>query len=251
MTKITIIIAAILTFAVLTNAQMMSKKDNDNIKVDPIAYDLLKEARTTSQNFPADFGGYSAEVIYNDNGKVYNGTVDYTPKVAMKFEMKGLEVTESKKLEGEITSLISHRKGGDFTKSDGKYPITFGADDKNPIGRMVCLNDELKSCYRVKNKQVVQVNRTMGGEFFTINILETTPTADGKFLPRQFSVTYFDDKTKLMKRTQFFSDSYENMNGVWMPKTRRIITCEKGETKVRIMEFTNFKAKVEVAKLIK
>jgi hypothetical protein len=251
MKKITVLSLAILTFAIFSNAQMMSKKDDSSIKVDPLAYDLLKDARSTSQNFPTNFGGYSADVIYNDNGKIYTGTIDYTPKVAMKIEIKGLEMPESKKLEGEITSLISHRRAGDFSKSDGKYPITFGADDQNPIGRMVCLNDELKSCYRVKNKQVVQVNRTMGGEFFTINILETTPTPEGKYLPRQFSVTYFDEKTKAMKRTQFFSDTFENMNGVFMPKSRRIITCESGETKVRIMEFANFKARTELAKMAK
>lgn len=213
------------------------------VKVDQAAYDLLKNSRSTSQNFPANFAGYSVDVTYNEDGNVYKGTVDYTPKVELKFEMKGLAAEDFKKLEGDLTSLISHRSGGDFAKGDGKYPITFGADDKNPIGRLVQLNDEMKSSYRVRNNQVMQVNRTMGGEFFTINILETTSVADGKFLPRQFSVTYMDAATKQIKKTQFFTDSYENVNNAWLPKMRRIITVENGRTGVRQINFENFKVK--------
>lgn len=247
MKKLTLLSLMILSFAVFSNAQTlatkMTKTDEKTIKVDPLAYNLLRDARSTSQTFPTKFGGYSADFIYNEDGKIYNGTIDYTPKVAFKFDLKGLTGDANKKLEGEVSSLISHRSGGDFTKSDGKYPITFGTDDKNPLGRMVCLNDEMKSCYRVRDNQVVQVNRTMNGEFFTINILETTPTADGKFLPRQFTVTYFDEKTKAIKRTQFFTDKYEQIEGAWLPKMRRVITCENGATTVRVMEFQNFKLK--------
>jgi hypothetical protein len=160
--------------------------------------------------------------------------------------MKGLAAEENKKLESDITSLITHRRGGDFSRGDGKYPITFGADDKNPIGRLVQLNDEMRSSYRIRDNQVVQVNRTMGGEFFTINILETTPVAGGKFLPRQFTVTYMDDKTKAIKRAQFFTDAYELVDDAWLPKTRRIITVENGRTNVRLIGFQNFKVKAAV-----
>jgi hypothetical protein len=234
--------------AIFTHAQTVAVNKNKvdektTVKVDQAAYDLLKNSRSTSQNLPLDFAGYSADVVYNENGVVYNGTIDYTPKVALKFELKGLAKADFDKLESDITSLISHRRGGDFAKGDGKYPITFGADDKNPIGRLVELNDEMKSSYRVRNNQVVQVNRTMGGEFFTINILETTPVTDGKYLPRQFTVTYMDDKTKAIKKTQFFTDAYENVEGAWLPKTRRIITVENGQTNVRLIEFQNFKVK--------
>lgn len=213
------------------------------VKVDQAAYDLLKNARTASQNFPVDFAGYSADVVYNEDGKVHNGTVDYAPKAELKFEMKSLGADDYKKLSSDLRSLITHRSAGDFSKSDGRHPITFGADDKNPIGRLVHLNDEMKSSYRIRDNQVVQVNRTMGGDLFSINILETTIVDGGKHLPRQFAVTYVDEKTKAIKRTQFFTDSFENVSGAWLPKMRRIITVENGQTNVRVIEFQNFKVK--------
>ncbi len=221
---------------------------NPPAKADPAAYNMLNEARSSSRTFPADFGGYSADVVFNDNGTVHHGMMDYTPKVAFKFEMKSLDAAKSKKVEGDINSIVSHRRGGDFARGDGKYPITFGVDDKSPIGRLLCLNDEMKSCYRIRDKQVVQVNRTMGGEFFTINVLETTTLENGQFLPRQFTVSYFDEKTMAMKKTQAFTDKYELVSGVWVPKMRRIMTTENGTTTIQIIEFENFKLKTSAAK---
>ena len=252
MKKTAFTLFALFGFTLAAFAQTASDKaafaaKPDIVKADPAAYNLLKEARSSSRNFPESFGGYSANVTFNDNGTVYRGTVDYTPKDELKFEMKGLAEDLSKKLEGDLNSLISHRRGGDFTKGDGRYPITYGEDDKSPIGRLLLLNDEMNSSYRIRDNQVVQVNRTFSGETILINILETTPTENGQFLPRQFAVTYVDPKTGAIKRTQAFTDKYELVGGAWLPKSRRVITTENGVTKVTVTEFENFKVKSAVA----
>src|SRR5262245_31058013 len=104
MKKLIILSLAILSLTVplfTAQAQSMAVKksrpdDNAPTKADPEAYDLLKNSRISSQNFPENFSGYSAEVIYNENGTVYNGTIDYTPKVELKFEMKGLAAEDYK-----------------------------------------------------------------------------------------------------------------------------------------------------------
>ncbi len=248
MKKITFASLMIFSLAILAAAQtvaMNDKKMDDKLpaKADPAAYNLLKDARSTRATFPTNFGGFSANIVFNDNGKVHRGTLDYTPKVELVFEMKSLTGEPAKKLEGDLSSLITHRGGGDFARGDGKYPITFGADDKDPLGRLLLLNDEMRSSYRISRNQVVQVNRTFGGETILINILETTQTENGRFLPRQFVVTFIDPETKTIKRTQAFSDTYEKVGGVWMPKTRRVITTENGVASAQIITFENFKMK--------
>ncbi len=236
----------ILTISMIAaNAQTVAttkKSVGSNVgKTDQAAYNQLKEAHENRESFPLTFGGYTADFTFSDNGKSYSGTFNYVPKVSLKLDVKDLGETETKFVNEAVSSLVAHRRNPDFTKAEGKYQINFGIDDGSPLGRLICLEDDSKSCYRVKNAKVSQVNRTIEGLFFTINVLEITPTENGHFLPKQFTVTYFDEKTKALKKSQSFSDEYVNEGGAWLPKSRRIITSENGNSTVKIMEFSNFK----------
>jgi hypothetical protein len=245
MKKLTSALLTLVIASFTANAQTIAPTRNltsaATTKTDQAAYNLLKEAHENRESFPLSFAGYSSDFTFNDNGKIYNGTFSYVPKVSLKLNVNGLSEADDKFVNEAVSSLVAHRRNPDFTKADGKYPINFGADDNSPLGRLICLDDDTKSCYRVKNAKVTQVNRTMEGMFFTINVLEITPTENGHFLPRQFTVTYFDEKTKAMKKSQSFSDEYENVNGAWLPKSRRIITSENGNSTVKSLEFKNFK----------
>ena len=249
MKKTTLFLFILAISMIAINAQTVAtikKSNTTNIgKTDQAAYNQLKEAHENRESFPLNFEGYTADFTFNDNGKIYKGTFNYVPKVTLKLEVEGLSEVDTKFVNEAVSSLVAHRRNPDFTKSDGKYPISFGKDDGSPLGRLICLEDDSKSCYRVKNAKVTQVNRTMEGEFFSINVLEIKSTENGHFLPKQFTVTYFDEKTKAIKKSQSFTDEYENVNGVWLPKSRRIITSENGNSTARIIEFSNFKARIE------
>ena len=208
-------------------------------KADPAAWNLLKASRDTSQNFPANFAGVTADIVLNDNGKVTKGSLSYEAGKPGELKIEGLDEETKGWLNEQAMSVIAHRRGGDFAKGDGRHPITFGDDDGSPIGRRVVLNDSMKSSYRVRNQQVVEVDRTMGTDHFTITVLETTPVAGGKFLPRHFTVTYFDAKTGALKRSEAFTDEYKQIDGVWFPASRRLVRAENGKVITRIIEFQN------------
>jgi len=208
-------------------------------KADPAAWSLLKSTRETSQNFPANFAGVTTEIVLNDNGKVAKGTLSYTVGKSGELKIEGLDEDTKGWLNDQAMSVIAHRRGGDFAKGDGRHPITFGEDDNSPIGRRVVLNDSMKSSYRIRNQQVAEVDRTMGADHFTITVLETTPVAGGKNLPRHFTVTYFDAKTGAIKRSEAFTDEYKLVDGVWFPASRRTVRAENGKVITRVIEFHN------------
>ncbi len=208
-------------------------------KADPAAWNLLKSTRETSQNFPASFAGVTVEIVLNDNGKVAKGTLSYEAGKGGELKIESLDEDMQGWLKEQATSIIAHRRGGDFAKGDGRHPITFGEDDNSPAGRRVVLNDSMKSSYRIRNQQVAEVDRTMGDSHFTITVLETTKTPDGKFLPRHFTVTYFDAKTGALKRSEAFMDEYKQIDGVWFPASRRVVRAENGKVVTRVIEFHN------------
>lgn len=208
-------------------------------KADLEAWNLLKSTRETSKNFPANFAGVAADVVLNDNGKVAKGTLSYEVGKSGELKIEGLDEDTKSWLNEQAMSVIAHRRGGDFAKGDGRHPVTFGEDDNSPAGRRVVLNDSMKSSYRVRNGQVVEVDRTMADSHFTITVLETTKTPDGKFLPRHFTVTYFDAKSGALKRSEAFTDEYKQVDGVWFPASRRVVRAENGKVITRVIEFHN------------
>ncbi len=233
-TRMKMMIAATFLFSLAALAVAQSAA-----KADPEAYALLKAANDARVVWPAGFAGFTADIVFNDNGQVSKGMLTYSVKDGTQVKMEGLSESAMEWLDGQLTSLLTHRKGGDFAKGDGRHPLAFDRDDKSPTGRLIHLNDTLKSSYRVRDGRTSEVTRTMGGERFTISILETTTVEGGKYLPRTFFVTYFDAKTGALKRVDAFADEYTKKGNVWYPVARRLLRAENGQMTTRLIEFRN------------
>jgi hypothetical protein len=240
MKRTTLSLFCLTLFYISAMAQTTTSNSNTEAKkADPAAWNLLKSARETSQNFPANFAGVTVDIVLNDNGKVAKGSLTYKVGESGELKIEGLDEETKGWLNDQAMSIIAHRRGGDFAKGDGRHPITFAEDDNSPAGRRIALNDSMKSFYRIRNQQVVEVDRTMGADHFVITVLETAKTPEGKSLPRHFTVAYFDAKTGAVKRTETFTDEYKLVDGVWFPASRRMVRAENGKVITRVTEFHN------------
>jgi hypothetical protein len=208
-------------------------------KADPAAWNMLKSARETSQTIPTNFAGVTFDVVLNDDGKVAKGSINYEAGQSAEVKVEGLDEEAKGWLNEQTMSIIAHRRGGDFSKGDGRHPITFAENDNSPAGRRIAINDKMKSHYRVRDNLVAEVDRTIGADHFIITVLETTKTPEGKNLPRHFSVTYFDANSGAVKRTETFTDEYKLIDGVWFPASRRMFRAENGKVITRVIEFHN------------
>lgn len=209
-------------------------------KADPEAWNLLKSAHDRRWTLPQDFPGLRGEVVYNDGGQVVEGTFTYAPKTGVVLELKDNSNQKPTWLQSQISNFLAHRRGGDFAKGDGSHPITFSEDmANNPLGRQVELNDGLHSSYRVQDKTVVEVTRTMGDSRFTITVLETQTVDDGRYLPRHFVVTYFHARSGAVQKTESFSDTFAKQGATWLPVSRRVVLAENGKVTARTFELRN------------
>jgi hypothetical protein len=205
---------------------------------DPKAYELLKGAQSARETFPADFAGFKAELICNDNGQVATGTLDYQPATGAKLTITGLSDEAHSWLTQQMNSLLMHRRSREFAEGDGRHPLSLPPDDKSPLGRRVLLNDKLKSSYRVRDGQTSEVDRTMGDRI-VITILATKATGKGKYLPQHYVLNTFDAKSGALNRTDMFTDEFAQVDGVWLPATRRVITADNGKLTARVITIRN------------
>lgn len=91
----------------------------------------------------------------------------------------------------------------------------------------------MNSSYRIKEGQIRQVNRTMHGTKFSIDVLETTQTDGGKYLPHQFVVTYYDIETNEVIRKVDYASTFVKVGEFYLPESRKSTSFAKEEKTVR------------------
>lgn len=161
-----------------------------NPKADPAAYALLRAAHDARQVLPADFPGFEADVTYRAGAKSVTGKLKYRRGEKASLEVTGLSEDEKDWFQDQVLSFIGHRRGGDFAKGDGRNPLRFGggpdAPAENAFGKLIELDDAIKSNYRVRDNKVIEVTRTMGDTRFTITV-NSTFEADPENISRDIS----------------------------------------------------------------
>ena len=207
------------------------------------AWLLLKAAHDARQVMPVDFNGFDADLTFIEDDTKYSGKVTYRKNTGTKIEIAHLKGEPLDWLQDKLASFIGHRRGANFSDGDGKNPITFGANDKSPYGRLVELHDRLNSRYRIKDNKVREVTRTTPESTFTISVMETMEADPGKYLSKHFIVSYRNLIDKSLEQVDGFRDEYDKVDGVWLPQKRIVLTVTKDQEspRTRIIELTDIK----------
>jgi Protein of unknown function (DUF3386) len=210
-------------------------------KEDPAASKLLADARAARANWEG-FTGFSADLEVNVDGKISRGTidVDHKGKVAISgLDEKDLEAWTKR----QMASIVGHRMD---SSGDLKTPCAFVAEDQHhPLGRAIqVLNDEFHSSYRIRDKQVIVVNRSMKDIRFTITVMENKLNAEKQYLPSHYVVNSWDLKTNALKSSQSFQHDWTRLGKFDLPATMLLVTATNdGKLEARKLVLTNHKLK--------
>jgi hypothetical protein len=213
-----------------------------DVKDDPRARAMLREAFEKTARWQADFKGFTADLTVNVGGKESRGTVTIkSPKEVT----VGLPDSEQQKwAEGQIGMIAVHRGPRSFEESDGKYTLTM-EEDGHPFGTKLVIHGS-HSFYRIKDRRITQINRKMAHPgmtpfAFTINVEESALTQDQKHLTTKYTVYYYSPTDGKLTNVESFTDTHIRVGSSDLPATRRIIAYENGEVVVKTLTFTNHK----------
>jgi hypothetical protein len=199
---------------------------------DPQARDLLRRAFDRTSRWRADFAGFRAVLLANDNGVIHRGSVQVAMPRTVDVTLG--EAALQQWAQQQLAMLAGHRAYRTFDQSDGKYILTLGPEEAHPLGRLIAIHgDGMNSRYRVKDERICQIQRAMERVKFTINIEDSTTTADGRVLTTRFTVYYFSPSTGQLTQVESFADDYTEVQGVVLPKARQVTFADNGEARVR------------------
>lgn len=178
------------------------------------------------------FPGFKAKLEVDQDGKRSGGELTVLPSGKVEVELQDREAAEwASRI---LKSIINHRLKLETHKHEDA-PVTFGLKDQHPLGRLVKKSDRLSSTYRIKGRQILQVNQRTEKGWLSLNVLEYIQTPQG-FLSKRVAIFQFDEKDSLVKST-VFTDEYVEVERFWLPKSRVIIAAQEGKVEVSTLQF--------------
>jgi hypothetical protein len=192
-------------------------------------------ARAMWKSFP----GFRARLSGEVDGRSIIGTLTVASSGAV--EIKSDESAVQSWVKDQLESLAMHRGAGETARGSAQEPapvLRYGEErEDHPLGRLLIFDSgRFASSYRVKDKQILVVNRFTDKQNFTITVLDNERNREGKFLPRSYVVHYWDAATGALRRTEAIQDRWQRV-GEWdLPTRHTVTTATDGGLSVR--EFT-------------
>tara|TARA_B100000315_G_C14581291_1_gene590604 strand:- start:278 stop:952 length:675 start_codon:yes stop_codon:yes gene_type:complete len=207
---------------------------------DPNARALLQKAFENTARWPADFGGFTANLEVNTNGTKSQGTVTVNNAKEVSVSLPDTDLQKS--VEGTVGMIVVHRAHRTFDEADGKYTLTLEGDANHPFGQRLRIHgDNSSSFYYLKDNRITQINRTMQHIAFTINVEESAVTPEGKNLTIKYTVYYLSPKDGSLRNVESVTDTHVRIGTADLPATRRIISYENKQIVTKTLTFTNHK----------
>ena len=219
--------------SVATKTATVEKKASD-----PTAVAALAKARA-GRSMWEEFPGFTADVTVYAEGQKVKGKAEIDSNGSVALEVGDEAI--STWLQEQLDSLVQHRMP-DGEVTEGK--ITWSDDDyAHPLGRKIDLGDpKLKSAYRLKDDVIMEVNRTAGPNMhFTISVLEIEYNPEGKYLPRSFTMNFFDNKTGEVKTSLAYLNEWQRVGQFDLPKTIVEVNTKAGKSVTKRIEISNVK----------
>ncbi len=198
---------------------------------DPKAVEMFQDAiaaRAAWEKFP----GFSADVKANADGRTWKGSINVSAKGDV--EITPDDEVVAPWVKEQMESMVLHRAA----RPASKAPVLRFADDDldNPLGRLLVFEGgTMASTYRVKDRQIVGVNRAMGKLNMTISVLENDLNADKKYLPRSYTVQYWDAKTGNLQRTESIQNRWTRVGAFDLPTQLTVVTSSAAGQSVKTM----------------
>ncbi len=224
--------------AVLASSLVLARANAQDDQVP--AGEMLRQAREARATWDATFPGFEADLsVRLDDAEPVTGTVRVAADGSLELELPEGEAHDwaLRQLRSEVMHRID--RPSPFP-SDAEFASESEEDAQHPLGRLIRLSgDQFESSYRIKNNEMLEVNRSMGDSRFSNKVLLTEENEEGKSLPRVFTLTYWDTKTGALQRVETFSVTWARQGRFDLPATRVQVVSEDDSAAVHALELSN------------
>jgi hypothetical protein len=199
----------------------------------PEATRLLADARAARATW-VGFPGFKADVEVNVDGKAVAGKVEVDAKGKVTLHLEGDAKNWARRT---LESIVGHRLDNSAALNT---PCAFVDEVKtHPLGRAIrVLEDEFHSSYRIRDRQVIVVNRQAGPVRFSITVMENRQSAEKRFLPACYVVNTWDAKTDTLKSSATHHNTWQRVGKFDLPRSAMVVTATGGKLEARSIKLS-------------
>jgi hypothetical protein len=213
----------------------------DRREADPAAVALFEEAVAARARWQ-DFPGFTARIAGNLDSRRFAGTV--TVEAGGEATFTDDDPARSEAVSGwvgdQLDSLVLHRLDRPAPPGRPRPVVRFAeARDEHPLGPLVVFEGgRFASSYRIRDRQILVVNRHLGKENMTITVQENERNPEGRFLPRSYTVQYWEAGTGRLVRTEAVEDRWQRVGSWDLPASHTVTTATDAGLSVRTFTLT-------------
>jgi hypothetical protein len=208
---------------------------------DPEAVQLFEDALAARAAW-RDFPGFTAKIAADLDDRPFSGTLEVAADGAVKLDLG--EDPAPPWLQEQLESITMHRAASQAPAAGAAKPVLRFADDHpdHPLGRLLAFEGgHFATSYRVKGKQITSVNRFLDGQNMTITVLDNETNSEGHYLPRSYTVQYWDEASGNLVRNETVQDRWTRVGHFDLPKEHTVTASGAGGFSVRTFTLSEHK----------
>ncbi|WP_088890819.1 DUF3386 family protein [Leptolyngbya ohadii] len=181
---------------------------------------IFREAYSHRYTWNEAFPGYSAQVKLRDGEQQFEGEAHLLPDYAVTVQKSGSEDLRQI-VAAQLQMTATHLTRSPFEQFHAHSQFEQAGQDETGAVKIEEMGDQADSFYRVKDQQIIQVNRTLGGLKVEVNTIDSMQTDEG-YLPVRFQVIFRDATTGDVIERDDIRDSYEKVGDYYLLGKREI-----------------------------
>ena len=190
-----------------------------------------------------DFNRFTAKVSVFFDDRRSQGMVTVKPDGDVSFDGEPKLDDEAARewVRDQLHSLVIHRVPSSGIQSK---PVLSFADkeEEHPLGRLLTFHGgRFASTYRIRDDEIAVVNRSLGRENMSLQMLETERNAENKVLPRAYQVQYRDAQTGAITRVETFRNRWQRLSKLDLPETLAQTVSSATGVSVRSLKLQSLK----------
>lgn len=201
------------------------------------AREIMRAAYENRYTWERGFPGYTADVTFDWNGKVYTGQVKVNSNLSS--DISGIDDEDAKKqLAGQLQEIAIHRIRRSFDETHSKNTFELAETDDTGAVKLLVGGKSTGDYYKIRDNEVVLVHRHIHGIVVTINTFSSHQTETG-YLSHTYDSVYHDPQTGEQKGGKsLFEDNYEKVGDYYILNQRTIKT-EGEQPDMQSFSFSN------------
>ena len=212
----------------------------DHSRVDADAVATFERAIATRAKW-TDFKGFTTQAAAYIDGRRSEGVIAVKADGNVSFDDSKIEDTAAREwIRDQLHSIVIHRVPSSGIQSKPLLNFT-DQDTAHPLGRLLTFHGgRFASTYRIRDDEITVVNRSLGKENMSLQMLETERNAEQQILSRAYQVQYRDAATGAITRVEFFQTRWHRIGKFDLPESLTQSISAAGGVSIRSLKLREF-----------